>query len=157
MAAEIIAAVAAANSAFNFIRSSVQKGREMQDLTRAIGKFWDAREEISVIEQQATNPSKIAKLFGGRSVEAQALEITLQKQKAEQLERDLKNIFLWTGNGHLWENMVRERTRIRNARIAAAREKPQAKAAMIDFFIIGGTLLLCGFIVLSATSIILPE
>ena len=66
MAAEIIAAVAAANSAFNFIRSSVQKGREMQDLTSAIGKFWDAREEISVIEQQATNPSKISKLFGGR-------------------------------------------------------------------------------------------
>jgi hypothetical protein len=155
MAAEIIAAVSAANQAFNFIKKAVHKGQEIQDLNRAIGAFWDAREEVSVLEQKATNPSKIQKLFGGKSVESQALEVTLQKQRAENLERELKDIFLWTGNGHLWTEMIRERSRIRNARIAAARDAAQTKAAMIDLAIIGGTIVAIFVIVMGATSIIL--
>lgn len=59
MAAEIIAAVSAANQAFNFIKKAVHKEKEVQDLTKAIGAFWDAREEVSVLEQKATNLSKI--------------------------------------------------------------------------------------------------
>lgn len=152
MAAEIIAAVSAANQAFNFIKKAVHKGKEVQDLTKAIGAFWDAREEVSVLEQKATNPSKIQKLFGGKSVEAQALEVTLQKQRAENLERELKDIFLWTGNGHLWTEMIRERSRIRNARIAAAKQAAQTKAAMIDLTIIGGTIFAIFLIVMGVTS-----
>lgn len=152
MAAEIIAAVSAANQAFNFIKKAVHKGKEVQDLTKAIGAFWDAREEVSILEQKATNPSKIQKLFGGKSVEAQALEVTLQKQRAENLERELKDIFLWTGNGHLWTEMIRERSRIRNARIAAAKQAAQTKAAMIDLTIIGGTMLAIFLIVMGVTS-----
>ena len=80
-------------SAYRSVKTAVNEGRELGDMTRAISKFWDAREEISVIEQKATNPSKIEKLFGGKSIEAQALEITLHKQKAVQLEKDLKDLF----------------------------------------------------------------
>jgi hypothetical protein len=155
MAAEIIAAVSAANQAFNFIKKAVHKGQEIQDLNRAIGAFWDAREEVSVLEQKATNPSKIQKLFGGKSVESQALEVTLQKQRAENLERELKDIFLWTGNGHLWTEMIRERSRIRNARITAAKDAAQTKAAIIDLTVIGGTIVAIFVIVMGATSIIL--
>ena len=153
MAAEIVAAVAAANQAFNFIKKAVHKGQELRDLSKAIGAFWDAREEVSILEQKATNPSKIQKLFGGQSVEAQALEVTLQKQRAEDLERELKDIFLWTGNGHLWTEMIRERSRIRNARIAAAKEAAQTKAAMIDIAIITGIVTLSMVVVFAFTKL----
>lgn len=154
MAAEIIAAVSAANQAFNFIKKAVHKGKELQDLTNAIGAFWDAREEVSVLEQKATNPSKMQKIFGGKSVEAQALEVTLQKQRAENLERELKDIFLWTGNGNLWSDMIRERTRIRNARIAAAKQAAQSKAAMIDLAIITGIIIFCFAAVMGVTAVV---
>jgi hypothetical protein len=122
-------------------------------MTRAISKFWDAREEISVIEQRATNPSRIEKLFGGKSIEAQALEITLHKQKAVQLEKDLKDLFYWTGNANLWHDMLRERTKLRNMRIAEAKQKAEARAAMIDISIIGGLLLGIFTIVMVVTSV----
>ena len=154
MAAEIIAAVNACSYAYSFMKKAVNEGKELQDMTRAISSFWDAREEVSVLEQQATNPSKIAKLFGGSSVEAQALEITLQKNKALQIEKDLKNLFYWSGNAHLWQEMVRERAKIRNLRIAAAREKARTRAAMIDLGIIVVTLGVCAMIILGAASII---
>ena len=139
MAAEIVAAVQICASAYRFMKTAVNEGRELGDMTRALSKFWDAREEVSVLEQKATNPSKIEKLFGGKSVESQALEITLQKKKAQQLEKELKDLFYWTGNANLWHDMLRERTKIRNRRIAQAREKAQSRAAMIDIVAIVGT------------------
>jgi len=138
MPAEIVAAVAAANQAFNFIKKAVHKGKEVQDLTRAISKFWDAREEVSILEQKAKTTSKISKLLGSSSVESQALEATLQKQKAEQLEKELKDIFYWTGNANLWHDMLRERSRIRNLRIAEARKAAQTRAAIIDISVVFG-------------------
>ena len=39
MPAEIVAAVAAANQAFNFIKKAVHKGKEVQDLTRQLVSF----------------------------------------------------------------------------------------------------------------------
>ncbi len=138
MAAEIIAAVQMCASAYRFMKTAVNEGRELSDMTRALSKFWDAREEVSVLEQKATNPSKIEKLFGGKSVESQALEITLQKRKAEQLEKELKDLFYWTGNANLWHDMLRERIKIRNMRIADARAKAQSRAAMVDIVVIVG-------------------
>ena len=153
MAAEIIAAVQMCASAYRFMKTAVNEGRELSDMTSAVGKFWDARAEVSVLEQKATNPSKIEKLFGGKSVESQALEITLQKQKAEQLEKELKDLFYWTGNANLWHDMLRERTKIRNMRIAQAREKAQSRAAMIDVVAIVGTFTVLFVIGMAITSV----
>jgi len=150
MAAEIVAAVQMCASAYRFMKTAVNEGRELGDMTRALSKFWDAREEVSVLEQKATNPSKIEKLFGGKSVESQALEITLQKKKAQQLEKELKDLFYWTGNANLWHDMLRERTKIRNMRIAEAKAKAEARAAMIDIVAIIGT-----FAVIFVTSMLI--
>jgi hypothetical protein len=154
VAAEIIAAVQMCASAYRFMKTAVNEGRELSDMTRALSKFWDAREEVSVLEQKATNPSKIEKLFGGKSVESQALEITLQKQKAEQLEKELKDLFYWTGNANLWHDMLRERIKIRNMRIADARAKAQSRAAMIDIVVIVGTFTVLFVIGMAITSVV---
>ena len=153
MAAEIIAAVNVCASAYRFMKTAVNEGKDLNDMGRAIGKFFDAREEISVLEQKATNPSKIEKLFGGKSVEAQALEITLQKNRALQLERDLKDLFLWSGNGHLWQDTLRERARLRNLRIAEAKQKAESRAAMIDIAAIVGTFAVIFIVVMAITSV----
>jgi hypothetical protein len=154
VAAEIIAAVQMCASAYRFMKTAVNEGRELSDMTRALSKFWDAREEVSVLEQKATNPSKIEKLFGGKSVESQALEITLQKQKAEQLEKELKDLFYWTGNANLWHDMLRERIKIRNMRIADARAKAQSRAAMIDIVVIVGTFTVLFVVGMAITSVV---
>lgn len=153
MAAEIIAAVQVCASAYRFMKTAVNEGRELGDMTRALSKFWDAREEVSVLEQKATNPSKIEKLFGGKSIESQALEITLQKQKAEQLEKELKDLFYWTGNAPLWHDMLRERAKIRNMRIAEAKRKAENRATLIDLTIIAAIGFTTMFLVLGGVQV----
>ena len=139
MAAEIIAAVQICSSAYRFMKTAVNEG--------------NARETGSVLEQKATNPSKIEKLFGGTSVESQALEITLQKRRVQQLEKELKDLFYWTGNANVWHDMLRERVKIRNIRIAEAKAKAQSRAAMIDIFAIIGTLAALFAAVMAITSV----
>ena len=120
MAAEIIAAVNVCASAYRFMKTAVNEGKDLNDMGRAIGKFFDAREEVSVLEQQETNSSAIRKLVGGKSIESTALQITLEKNRAIQLERDLKDLFLWSGRGDLWEDTIRERARLREIRLPSA-------------------------------------
>ena len=153
MAAEIVAAVQVCASAYRFMKTAVNEGRDLGDMGRAIGKFFDAREEISVLEQKATNSGAIQKLFGGKSIEAQALEITLQKNRAMQLEKDLKDLFLWSGRGDLWENTIRERARLRNMRIAEAKARAQSKAAMLDILAIIGTIATVFIVAMAITSV----
>ena len=45
MAAEIIAAVQMCSSAYRFMKTAVNEGKELGDMTRALSKFWDARED----------------------------------------------------------------------------------------------------------------
>ena len=135
------------------MKTAVTEGKDRNDMGRAIGKFFDAREEVSVLEQQATNSSAIQKLFGGKSIESTALQITLEKNRAIQLERDLKDLFLWSGRGDLWEDTIRERARLRNLRIAEAKQKAQSRAAMIDIAAIIGTFAVIFIVVMAITSV----
>jgi len=153
MAAEIIAAVNVCASAYRFMKTAVNEGKDLNDMGRAIGKFFDAREEVSVLEQQATISSAIQRLFGGKSIESTALQITLEKNRAIQLERDLKDLFLWSGRGDLWEDTIRERARLRNLRIAEAKQKAQSRAAMIDIAAIIGTFAVIFIVVMAITSV----
>ena len=154
MPAEIIAAVQICSSAYRFMKTAVNEGKELGDMTRALSKFWDARETVSVLEQKATNPSKIEKLFGGKSVESQALEITLQKKKAQQLEKELKDLFYWSGNANLWHDMLKERSKIRNLRIAEAKAKAESRAAIIDIVSIIGTCSIIFIVVMAIAGIV---
>ena len=135
------------------MKTAVTEGKDRNDMGRAIGKFFDAREEVSVLEQQATNSSAIQKLVGGKSIESTALQITLEKNRAIQLERDLKDLFLWSGRGDLWEDTIRERARLRNLRIAEAKQKAQSRAAMIDIAAIIGTFAVIFIVVMAITSV----
>ena len=97
MAAEIIAAVQMCSSAYRFMKTAVNEGKELGDMTRALSKFWDARETVSVLEQKATNPSKIEKLFGGKSVESQALRDNAPEEKGSTARERIKGFVLLDG------------------------------------------------------------
>ena len=91
---EAIAVVAAANSAYNTLKSAISNGREIADLAPVLGRFWDAKENLSAMEQKTKHPNLIEKTFGAKSVEAQALHITLHKNKIATLETELKELFI---------------------------------------------------------------
>ena len=145
---EVAAAISMAVSAYNGIKKAVEMGREVEDITGYFGKFFDAKETISEASQYNENAPLFSKLFAGRSVESQALEITAAKYKTAKIEKELREFLIYSGQGQFYEDMLKERRHIREERIQKARDKAQNKKFWLDVFfvnmLLGAIFLLIG-------------
>lgn len=137
---EIGIAINMAVSAFNGIKKAVEAGREIEDVAGYFGKFFDAKEAISEASVDNENAPIFKKIFAGKSVEAQALEITTAKHKAAKIEKELREFLIYSGQGQFYEDMMRERRHIREARIQQARDRALNRKFWIDAFFISGLI-----------------
>ena len=150
---EIGAALSLAGSAFNMIKKVVESGREAEDLYNYFARFFDAKEQISEEAIKGGTHSRVKKLFAGNSVEAEALQVTAARRKIVQMEQELKEFLIYSGQSDFYDEMMKERRVIRQRRIQAAKEAADRKAAfedgiailaalVVSAFIIGGTVVL---------------
>jgi hypothetical protein len=133
---EVAAAISMAVSAYNGIKKAVEMGREVEDIAGYFGKFFDAKEAISEASQYSENAPLLKRVFAGRSVEAQALEITAAKHKAAKIEKELREFLIYSGQGQFYEDMLKERRHIREERIQKARDKAKSRKFWMDTFFI---------------------
>lgn len=141
---EVAVAVSTAASAYRGIKEMVEAGREIQDCYGMFAKFFDAKESLTERQQFADNPSTVAKLLSGSSVEAQALEVTAAKHKVKLLEQQLKEFLIYSGQSDFYDDMMKERRNIRQARLRVAREKAIQQKQMVDAFMIVSIIALLG-------------
>lgn len=151
---EIAAALSMAGSAFNMIKGAIEKGQEVQDMYDVFAKFFDAKEQLAEADQHAKNQSMVKSMFSGNSVEAQALQITSARHKIKQIEKELYEFLLYTGQAQFYEDMMKERRKIRQARIIAAQEAARKKAFYIDAAAIAGFFVFCGVLIAGFVSIL---
>jgi len=151
---EIAAALSMAGSAFKMLKGAMEQGREVQDMYQQFAQFFDAKEAIAEADQHAKNPSMVGKLFGGNSVEAQALQVTAARHKIKQIEKELHEFLLYTGQAQFYEDMMRERRIIRQRRIAAAEAAARKKAMIIDCVAIVGFVVFVSGLITFFVSII---
>jgi len=154
---EIAAAVSLASQTFRVLKQAVETGREMEDMAQYFGKWFEAKEQISEASMYAKNPSMVKKLFSGGSVEAQALEITAAKHKIEQMEKELREYLIWSGQTQFYDDMMIERRKIREMRLREAQRKAENKKFMQDVLIIGGICILCVFVVFGGLGVFLAN
>jgi len=129
---EIAATLSLATSAFNAIKQCVETGREIEDIADYFGKWFEAKERLSEANQFAQNQPFVKTLFSGNSVEAQALEITMAKHKIKNMEKELYEYLLYSGQLEFYEDMMKERRKIREARIRDALARAERKKFYVD-------------------------
>lgn len=129
---EIGIAVSMAVSAFNGIKKAVEAGKEIEDVAGYFGKFFDAKESIIEASVDTENAPLFKKIFAGKSVEAQALEITAAKHKAAKIEKELREFLIYSGQSQFYEDMMRERRSIREERIQRARNRAEKRKFWMD-------------------------
>ena len=88
----------------------------------------------------------VSKLFTGKSVEAQALQVTSAKYKIAQMEKELREYLLYTGQSDFYEDMMIERRKIREHRLQEARKKAEFRKSVIDGIAILVGLILGGLV-----------
>jgi hypothetical protein len=138
---EIAAAISLATSTFNALKKGMEAGREIEDMMGYYGKWFEAKEALSENAIDSKNQPLVKKLFSGSSVEAQALQITQAKHKIKQMEKELYEYLLYSGQQQFYEDMMRERRAIREARLREAQQRAERKAFWTDVILGGGALI----------------
>ena len=107
-----ITAFTVATTAFNTIKKAVELGREIEDVAAYIGKFFGAKADIIKAEEKAKNPPIFKKLLSAGSVEEEALQIVVQRQKLGEMERELRSMIILRYGQETYLEMMRQREKI---------------------------------------------
>ena len=108
-----ITAFATAQAAVAGIQKAIKLGKDINGLVGEFGKFFDARD---VVQKAANDAGKSGKSDTGR-----AMEIVMQANALREAEEALKHQLVYGGYPELWEQMLKERMKIKQAREKAER------------------------------------
>jgi len=128
----MLAELAAANAAFQVIKSAVQNGKEIASAGKAIANFVGAKEQLQ---------KKAQKKGGGSDLE----EFMALEQIREQ-EEQLKQIMIYAGRPGLWGDWQRFQAKARIARREAEEEAIRKRKKIFEitiitlFFVLGLTI-----------------
>ena len=142
-------AFAAAQSAVSHIKQAIALGKDINSLVGQFSKFFESSDAIhrERIKQKAKG-SRLGKTDA--ELGREALQIAMHSDALRQAERDLKDMILWQlGKPEIWEQMIKERTRLFKERAEAERDeekrqlahkKKMADMLMLAMYFLAGSL-----------------
>lgn len=132
-------AFTAAQAAVSHIKQAIALGKDVHSLVGQFSKFFESADAVHIASTKAkvNNVGKSDAQLG-----RQALEFAMHSNKLREDERALKDMILWQlGKPEIWEDMIRERTRLMKERFAAERaieeEKHKHKKKMAEMYMFG--------------------
>jgi len=111
-----VTAIAAATTAFKAVKKLVEAGREIEDVAGQLGQWFTAASDIVKADQNAKNPPLFKKITHGKSIEEEALNATIAKQKLKEQEDELRTMIIWRYGTDVYRDMMQMRRDIRERR-----------------------------------------
>ena len=150
---EISLTIAAATKAIGVISKGLKAGKEAQDMASQFSTFFDAKDKIDTAKTESENPTIGSKVFAKQSVESYALEVALAEHKTKDMEKQLRELFVYSGQADIYKSMMRTRQkerqrRLKVARAAAEHKKLIADITLIAFIALAGISVIAGFVYL---------
>ena len=136
-----ISAVAAATSAFNVIKKGIAFGQDLESMTKSLSKWYGAVSDFNYAEQEVNNAGGVSKLLMKGSIEKMALDITVNKQKIREQEKELRTLIQYTYGQSVYNEMIELRRKLRKQREDEIYRRREFKKQLIEFFLI--LLLIC--------------
>ncbi len=145
MIAEVSAVLGALNAINGAINTVKETKSNVDSISRVFSRVTTAASSIAEIEAKA-NSGKL------QLSQKEAMDIALAKKRIVDYDRQLKDLFLMTGNMNTYEEMKRIQAQsVAAAKKRAARAKAAKKAAKAEFALylkgLGIALVLCVLII----------
>ena len=144
-------AFTAAQSAVGHIKQAIALGKDINSLVGQFSKFFDSSDAI---HRERIKVKAKAQILGKTDAQLghEALQIAMHSDALREAERELKNLIVWNlGKPEVWEQMIKERTRLFKERAEAERaeekrqlahKKKMADQFMFAMYFIGGSMIL---------------
>ena len=113
---EVLTAIAAATTAYKSVVKLVNAGRELEQVAGQLGKWYTAASDIANANERAKNPPIYKKLLYSGSVEEEALNATIAKQKLAEQEKELRTMIMYVYGSNVYQEMIQMRRDIRKQR-----------------------------------------
>lgn len=111
-----VSAMATASAAFGALKKGFAIGRDIESMASDLSRWMGALSDLDQMEKEAKNPPIFKKLFGGQSVEQEAIMTFANKQKAQQQRYELQQWISMTLGRSKWDELVRMEGQIRKRR-----------------------------------------
>ena len=125
-----ISAIAAATTAYNAIKKGFKVGKEIEGMSKDLGRWMGAIQEV----KEGHTKSK-GRSFG--SVEEEALESFAALKKAQQMEHELRQFVNFNYGHNAWNEVIRIQVDIRKKKKEALEEAKRKQVKMIENIILG--------------------
>ena len=127
-----LTAIAAASAAYNGVKKVMEAGKEIEDVTQTLGKWFGALNDINRAEEQRKNPPLHAKLAGGASIEEEAFAIIAHQKKMKEQEKEMAFMLNMRFGPNTWDEMMQLRRTIKKEREDTIYAAEEFKHAVID-------------------------
>ena len=135
---EVTLALSAAVRAVGVIKKGLALGKEASELSSQFGEFFDSKDKITAARAEVENATIGSKVFAKQSVESYALEVALAEHKTKELEKQLRELFVYSGQTEIYTSMMRIRAQERRRRSMQARRVAEQKKFVADIMLIVG-------------------
>ena len=129
-----ISAIAIATTAFNTIKKGFQVGRDVESMSKDLGRWMGAIQDV-----KEGHNNKKGRSFG--SVEEESLETFAALKKAQQMEDELRNFVNMNYGPNAWNEVIRLQADIRLKKKKAFEEAEQKKKEVIENIIVSGAVI----------------
>lgn len=113
---EIAAAASVAAQSFKILKAGFGVGRDLESMAGDLSRWMGALSDLDQAEREAKNPPIFKKLFGGKSVEQEAIEVFAAKRQAQAQRDELKQWVQLTLGRKAWDDLIATEGRIRKQR-----------------------------------------
>lgn len=118
----ITVAIATAQQAVNTIKKAKALGQDIGQLIGEFSKFYSSSTEVYM----ATNKLRTEKATRTNSeIYKMSLEIAFAAKAFRDNEKELKDILIYSGNGEVYQDMMRQRVEMAKERAKAQREQEE--------------------------------
>ena len=143
----ITAAVSTASTAFAGIKRAFQAGRDLESMTQDLSRWMGAVSDVDAAHKSANNPTMFRKVFGGGSVESEAIEAFAAKKKLEEQRYELKQFLMFTHGSKSWDELLQMEGQIRKRRQKEIYDRKLLQEKIIGYILLT-VVLVVGFGVL---------
>lgn len=138
---EIAAAASIAAQSFKILKAGFSAGRDLESMSSDLSRWMGALSDLDQAEKEAKNPPIFKKLFSGKSIEQEAIEVFAAKKKAEEQRYELKMWIQMSLGTKAWTDLIATEGRIRKQRqetIYRQRERRRKFVEIVAWVVVVG-------------------
>ena len=151
-----VSAMATATAAFSVLKKGFAIGRDIESMASDLSRWMGALSDLDQAEREAKNPPVFKKLFAGKTVEQEAIEVFAAKNKAQKQREELKQFIQYTMGQSYWDSLLRMEGQIRKQRAETLYLQRERRRKFVE--IVAWTIMIgAGLAVLTAFVLLLKS